>query len=76
MWLLSRCVAAHEAYLTPPPNSPPHHLQRYRLGQRLHARVLGFRPMDGLAALSLKPSVVDQHILSLAGEPGLEAPSV
>ncbi len=48
-------------------------LQRYRLGQRLRARVLGFRPMDGLAALSLKPSIVDQNILSLAGEPGLEA---
>ncbi|KAL4451480.1 hypothetical protein ABPG75_007142 [Micractinium tetrahymenae] len=46
--------------------------KRYRLGQRLRARVLGFRPMDGLAALSLKPSVVDQNILSLADlRPGM-----
>ncbi|KAL4852689.1 rRNA biogenesis protein RRP5 [Chlorella vulgaris] len=42
--------------------------KRFRPGQKLRARVLGFRPMDGLAVLSLKPSVVDSHILSIAGE--------
>lgn len=46
----------------------PTPVQRFRPGQKLRARVLGFRPMDGLAVLSLKPSVVDSHILSIAGE--------
>jgi hypothetical protein len=45
----------------------PTAVQRFRPGQKLRARVLGFRPMDGLAVLSLKPSVVDSHILSIAG---------
>ena len=53
---------------SPPP--PPRLSQRFRTGQRVRARVLGFRPMDGLAVLSLKPSVVDQSILSAAGAPG------
>jgi hypothetical protein len=42
--------------------------ERFRPGQRVRARVTGHRPMDGLAVLSLKPSVVDQHVLSYAGE--------
>lgn len=84
-WCMPR-HSAHAVPYRPLPQPPPiqkhssHHilhahtgpLQRYRLGQRLRARVLGFRPMDGLAALSLKPSVVDQSILSLAGEGGPE----
>eukprot|EP00887_Chlorella_sp_A99_P001742 scaffold19.g1742.t1 len=46
--------------------------RRFRPTQRVRCRVIGFRPMDGLAALSLKPSVVDQHILSLADlRPGM-----
>ena len=51
----------------PPPNLPTCLPQSFRPGQRARARVLGFRPMDGLAVLSLKPSVVEQHILSTAG---------
>jgi rRNA biogenesis protein RRP5 len=39
---------------------------RFRVGQQLRARVIGFRPVDCLAVLSLKPSVVDQSILSAA----------
>ena len=37
------------------------------MGQSVRARVLGFRPLDGLAVLSLTPSLVDQHIMGLAG---------
>ena len=32
----------------------------------MRARVVGARPMDGLAALSLKPSVVEQGVASYA----------
>lgn len=52
----------------PNPNTP---YPQYRPGQRVRARVLGFRPMDGLAVLSTKPSVVDQAVASVAGEGGL-----
>ncbi|PRW20900.1 RRP5-like protein [Chlorella sorokiniana] len=41
-------------------------LTAYRPGQRVRARVLGFRPMDGLAVLTTKPSVVDQSVASVA----------
>lgn len=51
----------------PNPNTP---YPQYRPGQRVRARVLGFRPMDGLAVLSTKPSVVDQAVASVAGEGG------
>ncbi len=37
---------------------------RYRPGQVVGARVIGLRPMDGLASLSLKPSVLEQTFLS------------
>lgn len=56
-------------HLPPRPPRPPRLLQ-YRTGQRVRARVLGFRPMDGLAVLSMKPSVVDQSVASVAGELG------
>ncbi|KAL4538228.1 hypothetical protein Ndes2526B_g03454 [Nannochloris sp. 'desiccata'] len=36
---------------------------RYRPGQVLGARVIGLRPMDGLASLSLKQSVLEQSFL-------------
>ena len=42
-------------------------LQRFRPGQAVKCRVTGFRPLDGLAVLALKPSVVDQDIVSYAG---------
>lgn len=56
-----------------PPRPPvPSARPQYRPGQRLRARVLGFRPMDGLAVLTCKPSAVDQQILSLADlRPGM-----
>ena len=31
-------------------------------GQKVPARVIGSRPMDGLAVLSLKPSLVEQYL--------------
>ncbi len=51
------------------PPSPARLPQSFRPGQRVKARVLGFRPMDGLAVLSLKRSVVESSILSIAGAP-------
>lgn len=46
---------------------------RFRVGQKLRARVIGFRPLDCLAALSLKPQVLDQSILSVADiRPGMK----
>jgi rRNA biogenesis protein RRP5 len=39
---------------------------KFRAGQVVRARVVGFRPVDGLAVVSLKPSVVDQSLLSVA----------
>ena len=61
----TRCAAWPHLPYHPP--RPPVLLQ-YRTGQRVRARVLGFRPMDGLAVLSMKPSVVDQSVASVAGE--------
>lgn len=34
-----------------------------KVGQREAARVIGARPMDGLAVLSLKPSAVEQFLV-------------
>lgn len=78
-WLVRRASRAHVHHdcrphppptHTPTPQHPPT-LQpaplQFRPGQKQRARVLGFRPMDGLAVLSLKTSVVDQNIMSLAG---------
>lgn len=38
----------------------------FKAGQAVRARVVGARPMDGLAVLSLKPSVVDLGVASYA----------
>ena len=59
------CPAPIDTY--PAASLPLAPLQRFRTGQKVRARVLGFRPMDGLAVLSLKPSVVESNIISLAG---------
>ena len=41
------------------------------MGQTVKARVIGHRPMDGLVVLSLRPSVIAQHLTSHADvEPG------
>ena len=46
-------------------------LQVFRAGQTVKARVIGQRPMDGLAVLTLRPSVVEQHLMSHADvQPG------
>ena len=44
----------------------PGHAQVFKAGQAVRARVVGARPMDGLAVLSLKPSVVDLGVASYA----------
>lgn len=45
--------------------------QAFKTGQTVRARVVGARPLDGLAVLSLKPSVVDAELASHAEvEPG------
>lgn len=36
----------------------------FKRGQKVRARVIGHRLMDGLASLTLKPSVLDQAFLS------------
>lgn len=36
----------------------------FKRGQKVRARVIGHRLMDGLASLTLKPSVLDQAYLS------------
>ncbi|KAL6772122.1 hypothetical protein ACKKBG_A29005 [Auxenochlorella protothecoides x Auxenochlorella symbiontica] len=44
----------------------------FTVGQKVKARVIGFRPLDGLAVLTLRPSVVEQLILSHADlHPGM-----
>jgi len=46
-------------------------VQSFRVGQTVKARVIGHRPMDGLVVLSLRPSVISQHLTSHAEvEPG------
>lgn len=46
-------------------------MQAFRVGQTVKARVVGHRPMDGLVVLSLRPSVISQHLTSHADvEPG------
>lgn len=62
-----RRVPACASSAAHPPHLPTSPTVQFRAGQRVRARVLGFRPLDGLAVLTLKPSTVDQHILSLAG---------
>ena len=39
-------------------------LQAFKVGQAVRARVIGSRPFDGLAVLSLKPGVVDQQAVA------------
>jgi len=39
---------------------------RFKCGQLLKCRVIGLRPIDGLASVSLKPSVVESSILDLS----------
>lgn len=83
-WLQPRAVCAFPACWEPAPTRIPSRTTRrhirlcsrpltrpqFRPGQRHRARVLGFRPMDGLAVLTLKPSAVDQQVVSAAGEVG------
>ena len=40
--------------------------QTYRVGQKVKGRVIGKRPLDGLSVLSLKPTVVEQQVASIA----------
>lgn len=35
-----------------------------KVGDTVACRVIGYRPLDGLASLSTKPSVVEQEIYS------------
>lgn len=39
----------------------------FKPDQRVAARVTGFRPLDGLAVLTLNPAVVNQTVFSIAG---------
>eukprot|EP00890_Picochlorum_soloecismus_P005949 jgi/Picsp_1/6355/NSC_03704-R1_protein rrp5 homolog len=39
---------------------------KFKCGQLLKCRVIGLRPIDGLASVSLKPSVVESSILDLS----------
>ena len=41
-------------------------MQAYRVGQKVKGRVIGMRPLDGLSVLSLKPTVVEQQVASIA----------
>ena len=61
--------------------------QTFRAGQEATARVIGSRPLDGMAVVSLKPSVVQQTLMSYdelaagqkarpAAEPAAGAPAV
>lgn len=36
----------------------------FKVGQTATARVIGSRPLDGMAVVSLKPSVVQQTLMS------------
>lgn len=50
---------------------------RFRVGQIVRCRVLGARPMDGLAVASLKPSVLTQSVLSVSDlSPGMAVSGV
>ena len=41
--------------------------KRYKAGQAVRARVIGFRLVDGLATLSMKKSVLDQQVCVCVG---------
>lgn len=41
-------------------------MQAFKVGQTVTARVIGSRPLDGLAVVSLQPSVVSQTLMSYA----------
>ena len=49
-----------------PAHSPCKTPQVFKAGQVVRARVVGARPMDGLAVLSLRPSVVDSGVATYA----------
>lgn len=55
----------HPLFLPVPAAASPVRLFLPPPPPQVKARVIGFRPLDGLAVLSLKPSVVDQAVLSL-----------
>lgn len=40
------------------------HLTQPQVGATVQCRIIGYRPMDSLASLSLKPSVVEQEVFS------------
>ncbi|KAK2076273.1 hypothetical protein QBZ16_001205 [Prototheca wickerhamii] len=40
--------------------------EAFKIGDAVRGRVIGFRPMDGLAVLSLRKSVLEQSVLSIA----------
>ena len=42
-----------------------------QIGQAESARVIGSRPMDGLAVVSLKPSAIEQYLLVSDRQPGI-----
>ena len=48
------------------PDLPSSYLQAYRVGQKVKGRVIGARHLDGLSVLSLKPTVVEQQVASIA----------
>ena len=54
------CLHATSAF------KPSSYTQAYRVGQKVKGRVIGARPLDGLSVLSLKPTVVEQQVASLA----------
>ena len=41
-------------------------MQAYKVGQKVKGRVIGARSLDGLSVLSLKPTVVEQQVASIA----------
>ena len=77
-WVLKGRACSIPKHYTPSPLSPPQgfvHIsnvsdgrddapldKRYKAGQAVRARVIGFRLVDGLATLSMKKSVLDQQV--------------
>lgn len=50
---------------------------RFKAGQIVKCRVIGLRPIDGLASVSLKPTIVDGSLLDISEiQPGLKVSAV
>ncbi|KAI8105276.1 hypothetical protein M9435_000444 [Picochlorum sp. BPE23] len=50
---------------------------RFKSGQIVKCRVIGLRPIDGLASASLKPTIVDGSLLDISAiQPGLKVSAV